>query len=316
MAPKKKTTRRRRLKASTLLSLRKGAKKRRYSRRYLRVRNAVLMRDEYTCQFPECGKTGVKMIVHHIIRYSDNKALRQNKFNLITLCNNCHNKKVNGKEKKYAAIFKVIAKANARSYAKDKRTKEEILAEKRQYQQLPDSFIGYEYKSDDEIIREKKAEDYLRKTWRLIKFRTTNKNSNSYKNYGARGIKMYGPWIEDFEEFRKYILETLGERPEDSSIDRKDNDKGYEPDNLQWATDAEQGQNRRTTVLDMASASVIFILYHKYNFKQSQIVGKLGLNNPTIVRNVVLGKTWSQVATKYKQIVTDPKKLEKMSCYL
>ena len=312
MVMRKRKKSRRKLKASTILSLR--SKKRKYTKRYLQIRNEVLLRDGYKCCMPGCEKpTGVKLIVHHIMKYSTNRALRQNKMNLISICNKCHNGKLNGRESKYETILKIIVRRNLRNYKKDKKTKEEILEAQRAQQQLPEDFTGYEYKDEKDLIRVKADEHYLRKTWRLIKFRTQNKNSSSYKNYGARGIKMYDKWIDNFEEFQKYIAENLGERPEGYSIDRKDNEKGYYPDNLQWASNEEQGQNRRTTVLDECMVGVILILFYKYKWKQSQIMNKFCFNNPTIVRNVVHGNTWTNISKQYVSIINNQKVLDKLN---
>ena len=41
----------------------------------------------------------------------------------------------------------------------------------------------------------------------------------------------------------------MGRRPEGTSIDRIDNDKGYFPENCRWATKKEQQRNKRNTVL-------------------------------------------------------------------
>ena len=67
----------------------------------------VLERDENTCQL--CGLTNEETIlnVHHIEKYSENKELRTNVDNGITLCYKCH-LMVFGKEKEYEEYFKAI----------------------------------------------------------------------------------------------------------------------------------------------------------------------------------------------------------------
>jgi hypothetical protein len=310
---KKKFRRRRKSPISLKIERDNKMNKRKYTRKYLRLRNFILLRDNYTCQFWNCERpTGVKLSVHHIVKFASSKLLRQNKFNLVAICNTCAREHINGREKKFEARFKSIARRNYVIYKRDKKTKDEILEERKKYQQLPDGFVGYKYKSDDDITAEKKEEYYLRKTWRLIKFRTQNKTSNSYKNYGARGIKMYGAWIEDYEAFSKYILDTLGERPEDASIDRIDNDKGYEPGNIRWATASEQGQNRRTTVLDEEMVAVILILFYKCKFRHTDIVNKLNLPNRTLSSSVVLGKTWTNISYKYISIINNQEVVDRI----
>lgn len=51
-------------------------------------RKSVFERDEYTCQC--CGKVGDKLRGHHIFSWADNKELRYDINNGITLCNECH----------------------------------------------------------------------------------------------------------------------------------------------------------------------------------------------------------------------------------
>lgn len=307
--------RKRRSAASIRIELANRQNKRRYSKRYLELMNYIRLRDSYACQYPGCQKPkGVKLTIHHIKKWASNKALRQNKYNLISLCYACH-QKVTGKEKSYETKFKIIARTNELIYKRNKKTKEQILEEQRAHQILPDDFESYQYKSDQDIIKEKALEYYLRKTWRLVKFRTQNKNSNSYKNYGGRGITMYPEWIESFEKFEKYVLENLGDRPEHSSIDRIDNNKGYEPGNIRWATAEVQGQNRRTTILDEETAAVILILHYKYKMKISQILNKMNLPSRSSVSGVVGAKTWRSVCAKYKKIITNPKALAEIEEY-
>jgi len=58
------------------------------------------------------------------------------------------------------------------------------------------------------------------------------------QSHGFRYHPLYHCW--------KYILSALGPKPTpEHSLDRIDNDKGYIPGNLRWATKKEQSSNRR-----------------------------------------------------------------------
>lgn len=80
------------------------------------------------------------------------------------------------------------------------------------------------------------------KVWKGIIKRCTNPNSQDFAEYGARGITICPEWRNDFARFFAHI----GPRPSPShSIDRIDNNRGYEPGNVRWSTPAEQSNNRR-----------------------------------------------------------------------
>jgi hypothetical protein len=81
--------------------------------------------------------------------------------------------------------------------------------------------------------------------WSNMVDRCHNPAHAAYRNYGARGIHVHPQW-HDPAVFIAYLDEVLGPRPDGPSLDRINNDAGYEPGNIRWATRSEQVRNRRS----------------------------------------------------------------------
>lgn len=80
--------------------------------------------------------------------------------------------------------------------------------------------------------------------WINMRVRCRNIKNHAYPNYGGRGISVCDEWVESFVTFRDWALNNGYQ--ESLTIDRKDNDGNYCPDNCRWTTHKEQNQNRRS----------------------------------------------------------------------
>ena len=89
--------------------------------------------------------------------------------------------------------------------------------------------------------------------WRKMRTRCNNPNSTKYYMYGDRGIKVCERWGKflNFKEdmYEGYLdhVEKFGEK--NTSIERKNNSKGYSKLNCVWATCKEQSKNMRSNVV-------------------------------------------------------------------
>lgn len=101
-------------------------------------------------------------------------------------------------------------------------------------------------------------------SWHSMKNRVTNPNCDSYKYYGAIGVRICLWWERSF----KWFYRDMGERPEGTTLDRINADGDYTPYNCRWANPGEQSKNRRNSIYrnpnkEYASAN-LDRLYHGF----------------------------------------------------
>ena len=101
--------------------------------------------------------------------------------------------------------------------------------------------------------------------------RCYRKNAKHYSNYGERGIEICDEWRNSFEAFAKWAYES-GYK-DDLTIERKDVNKGYEPDNCTWIPHKEQAVNRTTTH---------WVTYHGETMPLSYLAQKVGVSTKAI----------------------------------
>jgi len=124
--------------------------------------------------------------------------------------------------------------------------------------------------------------------WCNARQRCSDPTDIRYPTYGARGITVCDRWLgkHGFGNF----LADMGERPPGMSIDRRDNDRGYDPDNCRWATRLEQARNKTSTKLNEVSVAMIRHL-HRRGASFTALGHAFGVTG-TSVANVVKRKTW------------------------
>ena len=116
------------------------------------------------------------------------------------------------------------------------------------------------------------------KIWDGMIQRCTNPSATGYEYYGGRGIQVCEAWLI-FEAFHA----DMGDPPSnDHSLDRRDNDGPYSPDNCRWATKVEQHNNRSDNHL---------LTYNGQSMTVAEWVRQTGLSKDTILKRLKRG--WS-----------------------
>lgn len=137
------------------------------------------------------------------------------------------------------------------------------------------------------------------KTWNAMLQRCTNPNNPAFKNYGGRGIKVCKEWLNSFGVFFK----DMGEKPQGLSIERKDNNKDYFPENCKWATRTEQNRNQRIKKNNKTGVTgvwwdrnrQIYQVRITTNHKRIHIGSFAGLEDATTARKQAESKYWKTI---------------------
>lgn len=151
-------------------------------------------------------------------------------------------------------------------------------------EQIPDVFttvflkIFYKIANGGYTVCMKSKDQPLYRRWIAMRSRCNDPAHHRYKNYGGRGIKVCERWGS-----YKNFIEDMGLPPfPGATLDRIDNDGPYSPENVQWATRATQGKNRRNNR---------WLTAHGETLTVADWARKTGLQFSTIAARLRYGKT-------------------------
>lgn len=128
--------------------------------------------------------------------------------------------------------------------------------------------------------------------WRAMFDRCYSPKNKKYPLYGGRGITVCERW-RDFELFLEDIA-PLGPCPPKYSIDRINNDLGYELGNVRWASAKTQLQNRRPYTKQQPRTKV---QSHAKN-----VVVENGVEIPVRVLAARLDCRWNSIVRRLKRM--------------
>lgn len=107
------------------------------------------------------------------------------------------------------------------------------------------------------------------RAWQAMQSRC-NQNSQQKKDYYDRGIRVCRGWIGKGGFLR--FIDCVGFKPSPHhSLDRIDNNKGYQPDNVQWATHKEQVNNRSLKRIENFSDEEMIQEMNRRGFRTTKI---------------------------------------------
>lgn len=127
--------------------------------------------------------------------------------------------------------------------------------------------------------------------FKTIKTRCNNKKRIVFNDYGGRGIKCEWDAFDDFrgDMYKSYLRHIKIYGIKNTTIDRRDNNKGYSKANCRWATRQEQSKNTRRNInLTFKGKTMCLMDWAK----------KLGINRTTIKSRLDVGLSIKEAFTR------------------
>jgi plasmid maintenance system antidote protein VapI len=127
--------------------------------------------------------------------------------------------------------------------------------------------------------------------------RCNNSNHKSYSDYGGRGIRVCGEWQGEKGFLNFYDWSMKNGYKEGLTIERKDVNGDYCPENCCFVTNAEQQRNKRNNVVLIKDGNEIL---------ESDLARELGVSETTIRARIVHGKdVFAPKFKRTKEVIRD-----------
>ena len=122
-----------------------------------------------------------------------------------------------------------------------------------------------------------------------MKTRCYDKNFKDYKSYGAKGVTVCDEWLNSFDSFVEWSINNGFYIGCNLEIDRKENDKGYSPENCQYITKSEN--LLKMPCVNMTKEDVFFIRSEEFDISKIKEYGY----KRDIVKNILSGRTFKDL---------------------
>ena len=125
--------------------------------------------------------------------------------------------------------------------------------------------------------------DPLYSRWCNMKSRCHNPQNKRHPNWGGRGITVCERWRNDFKAFYEDVSRLPNFGKKGYSLNRIDNDGNYEPNNVEWANDKTQSNNKRNNHI---------LTYNGKTQTIAQWAEEIGIS-PSTLYNRIITLHWS-----------------------
>lgn len=129
-----------------------------------------------------------------------------------------------------------------------------------------------------------KTNTRIYRIWQAMKSRCYYKKNIQYQNYGERGIKICDEWLDKGNGFINFYNWAINNGYKDNlTIDRRNVNGNYEPNNCRWTSMKTQENNRRNNHK---------INYDNKNYTVSQLSKKINIPKATLLWRINNG--WNE----------------------